>query len=55
MNVRRLVLDVDKAIARHSIVEIAKAIDGEANVEAVNITVTEIDVASVGKPADQFR
>lgn len=48
MNVRRLVLDVDKAIARPSIVEIANAIDAIPNVEAVNITVTEIDVETVG-------
>jgi uncharacterized protein len=48
MNVRRLVLDVDKAIARPSIVEIANSIDAIPNVEAVNITVTEIDVETVG-------
>lgn len=48
MNVRRLVLDVDKAISRPSLVEIANAIDGVANVEAVNITVTEIDMETVG-------
>lgn len=48
MNVRRLVLDVDKAIARPSILEIASAIDAVPHVEAVNITVTEIDVETVG-------
>ncbi len=48
MNIRRLVLDVDKAIARPSIMEIAGAIDSLPNVEAANITVTEIDVETVG-------
>jgi uncharacterized protein len=48
MNIRRLVLDVDKATARPSIVEIARAIDAVPNVEAVNITVTEIDMETVG-------
>ena len=48
MNIRRLVLDVDKAIARPSIVEIAGAIEALPNVEAVNLTVTEIDVETVG-------
>ncbi len=48
MNVRRLVLDVDKALARPSILEIAKAIENSPNVEGVNITVTEIDVETVG-------
>jgi hypothetical protein len=48
MNIRRLVLDVDKAIARPSILEIANAIETAPNVEGVNITVTEIDVETVG-------
>jgi hypothetical protein len=48
MNVRRLVLDVDKAIARPSLIDIAKGIESSPNVEAVNITVTEIDVETVG-------
>jgi hypothetical protein len=48
MNLRRLVLDVDKAIARPTILEIANAIEGAPNVEGVNITVTEIDVETVG-------
>jgi hypothetical protein len=47
MNLRRLVLDVDKAIARPSILEIASAIEAVANVEGVNITVREIDVETV--------
>ena len=48
MNIRRLVLDVDKAIARPKIIEIASAIEAVPNVEGVNITVTEIDVETVG-------
>jgi hypothetical protein len=48
MNVRRLLLDVDKAIARPSLVELARAIDAVAGVEAINITVTEIDIETLG-------
>ena len=42
MNVRRLVSDVKEAVAQASILQIGDAI------EAVNITVTEIDVEPVG-------
>jgi uncharacterized protein len=38
MNIRRLVLDVDKAIGRPSIVEIAEAIANIKGIEACNIT-----------------
>lgn len=48
MPIRRLLLDVDKAIVRPSITEIADAIEVMPNVEGVNITVTEIDVETVG-------
>ena len=48
LNIRRLVLDVDKALARPQITEIAAAIHGVAGVKAVNITVTEIDLETVG-------
>jgi hypothetical protein len=48
MNIRRLVLDVDKAIARPSMIEIAEAISSCAGMQAVNITVSEIDVETVG-------
>lgn len=48
MNIRQLLLDVDKAVARPSLIEIAAAIDGCAGVEAVNITVGEIDIETVG-------
>jgi len=47
MNIRRLLLDVDKAFARPSGLEIAQAIDGCTGVEAVNITVGEIDMETV--------
>ncbi len=48
MNVRRIVLDVDKAIARPGIPEIAQSMESVVGVEAVNITVTEIDIETVG-------
>lgn len=48
MNIRRLVLDVDKAVSRPSILEIGNAIEAVPNVEGVNITVLEIDVETVG-------
>jgi hypothetical protein len=48
MNIRRLVLDVDKALARPSILELAEAIAGAPGVQGLNITVTEIDIETVG-------
>ena len=48
MNIRRMVLDVDKAIARPSLPEVAAAIEKVSGVQAVNITVTEIDIETVG-------
>jgi hypothetical protein len=48
MNIRRLVLDVDKAIARPSMVEIAQAIESVHGVAGFNITVLEIDVETIG-------
>jgi hypothetical protein len=48
MNIRRLVLDVDKAIARPSLLDLAKAIEGVTGVEGVNITVNEIDIETMG-------
>ncbi len=44
INIRRLVLDVGKAVARPTVTELAEAICSVAGVEAVNITVTEIDI-----------
>jgi hypothetical protein len=48
MNVRRIVLDVDKAVDRPSIPDIAEAIGACTGVEACNVTVEEIDVETVG-------
>ncbi len=48
MNIRRLVLDVDKAVSRPSVVEIARTIEQAPGVEGVNVTVTEIDIETVG-------
>lgn len=48
MNIRRLVLDVDKAIARPKLTEIAAAIEKVPGVEAINILVTEIDIETLG-------
>lgn len=48
MNIRRLVLDVDKAISRPTILEIGEAIEKVSGVAGFNITVTEIDIETVG-------
>jgi hypothetical protein len=48
MRIRRMVLDVDKAIARPAIVDLAQRINEVAGVQAVNVTVTEIDIETVG-------
>jgi len=48
MNIRRLVLDVDKARARPSLLDIAQAVERCAGVEALNLTVGEIDIETVG-------
>lgn len=48
MNIRRLVLDVDKAIRAPSLIEIASAIQSCRGVEACNITVGEVDLETVG-------
>jgi hypothetical protein len=48
MNIRRLVLDVDKAVSRPSVVDIARAIEEFPGVKGVNVTVTEIDIETVG-------
>lgn len=47
MNLRRVVLDVDKTVARPSLLEIAEAILGVEGVEALNITVKEIDIETL--------
>jgi uncharacterized protein len=48
VKIRRVLLDVDKAIQRPEIVDIARAIDAAPGVAALNVTVTEIDVQTVG-------
>lgn len=48
MNIRRMVLDVDKAITRPPIVDLVETIEAVSGVQAVNITVTEIDIETVG-------
>jgi uncharacterized protein len=48
MNIRRLVLDVDKAFSQPTVVELAQAIEPVKGVEAFNIAVTEIDTETVG-------
>jgi uncharacterized protein len=47
MNIRRVLLDVDKAIQRPEIIDIAR-VDASPRVTGLNITVTEIDVQTVG-------
>lgn len=48
LRVRRLVLDVDKAVRSPSLVELAQAIQRCGGVTACNITVGEIDVETIG-------
>ncbi len=48
MNVRRLLLDVDKALARPTVLEISAAIEKLPQVEGLNITVTSIDTETLG-------
>ena len=48
MNIRRLVLDVDKTVGRPTIIELAQAIEPVAGVAGFNIAVTEIDIETVG-------
>jgi hypothetical protein len=48
MNIRRIVLDVDKAVSRPTLIEITNAIEAVPGVQGVNLTVTEIDIETVG-------
>ncbi|PYB67864.1 hypothetical protein DMB44_07035 [Thermoplasma sp. Kam2015] len=48
MNIRRVVLDVDKGLNRPTLVELAAAIERVQGVEAVNIIVTEMDMETMG-------
>lgn len=47
MNVRRLQLDVDKAVQRPSLLDLAADMEAVSGVDAVNITVTDIDVETL--------
>jgi hypothetical protein len=48
MNIRRIVLDVDKAVSRPTLLEITSAIEAVPGVHGLNLTVTEIDIETVG-------
>ncbi len=48
MKVRRMALDVDKASKNPTLFEIAEAINKVPGVQAANITITEIDMETVG-------
>jgi len=48
MNIRRIVLDVDKAIARPTLIDIAEAVERVCGVQGLHITVTEIEIETVG-------
>lgn len=46
--IRRLALDVDKVVDRPEMVSLARAMAETPGVSAVNITVNEIDIETVG-------
>ena len=48
MTIRRVVLDVDKTVNEPDLVVLARAIERAPGVHAVNISVTEIDIETVG-------
>lgn len=48
MRVRRVALDVDRAVDRPDVLQIGGAIEQIPGVEGVNITVAEIDMETVG-------
>ncbi len=48
MNFRRIVLDVDKTLNRPTLMELASEIEKVQGVEAVNISVKEIDMETMG-------
>lgn len=48
MNVRRLLLDVDKALTRPSLFDIGNAISACSGVEAVNISLGDVDAETMG-------
>jgi hypothetical protein len=48
MNIRRLLLDVDKALARPSLLDIGNAISACSGVNAFNISLGDVDVETMG-------
>ncbi|HEX4077436.1 MAG TPA: DUF211 domain-containing protein [Rhizomicrobium sp.] len=48
LNIRRFVIDVDKALKTPTLIEIAAAIHSCKGVQASNITVTEVDQETIG-------
>ncbi|NMO33466.1 DUF211 domain-containing protein [Streptomyces sp. GMY01] len=48
MPIRRLVLDVDMAISEPSLPHLSHKIENVPGVQAVNISVTEIDIETIG-------
>ena len=46
--IRRIAMDVDKVVDRPAMVPLARAIAAVPGVQAVNVTVTEIDIETVG-------
>lgn len=48
MPIRRLALDVDKVVDRPDMITLARALEAVSGVTAVNVTVTEIDVETIG-------
>ncbi len=48
MPVRRLVLDVDKVVQHPDMITLARGLESVPGVDAVNITVNEIDMETVG-------
>jgi hypothetical protein len=48
MNIRRLLLDVDKALARPSLLDIGRAISTCSGVQALNITLGDVDAETMG-------
>ena len=47
-NIRRLRLDVDKALARPLLLDIGKVIAGCRGVDAINISLGDVDVETTG-------
>lgn len=48
LNIRRIVIDVDKALRTPTLIEIAEVINSCTGVQACNITVDEVDQETVG-------